>query len=85
MTHGCGRIIIPFVNAPANSNREHNEKASKANHAKGNATLLQANLPESGYESVDSKNLVKCTAIGLRPKDIIIKARRTRVIRATPA
>ena len=63
MTHGCGRIIIPFVNAPANSNREHNEKASKANHAKGNATRMQPNLPHGGYECVNGKNLAKCTSV----------------------
>ena len=63
MTHGCGRIIIPFVNAPANSNREHNEKASKANHAKGNATRMQPNLPHGGYECVNGKKLAKCTSV----------------------
>jgi hypothetical protein len=73
------------VDACADGNTERNENTNKANHAEGNTTRVDANLPQSGYESVNGKNLAKCTSMGLRPKDIIIKARRTRVIRATPA
>jgi hypothetical protein len=72
------------VNARADGNPESNENASEANHAKGNATRVQANLPQGGYESVDGKKLAECTSVGLSPKDALIKVRRTRVIRATP-
>jgi hypothetical protein len=72
------------VNARAGGNPERNEDASKADRAKGNATRLQANLPQGRYESVNGKRLAKCTSVGLRPKDISIKVRRTMVISATP-
>jgi hypothetical protein len=72
------------VNVRADGNPERNENANKANHAKGNATRLQANSPQGRYESVDGKKLAKCTSAGLRPKDIILKVRRTSVISATP-
>jgi len=72
------------VDACADGNTERNENTNKANHAKGNPTRVQANLPQGGYESVDGKKLAKCTSVGHRPKDIVIKVRRTRVIRATP-
>jgi hypothetical protein len=72
------------VAAGADGNPERNENASKANHAKGNATRLQPNSPQGRYESVDGKKLAKCTSVGLKPKDIVIKVRRTRVISATP-
>jgi hypothetical protein len=43
------------VAAGADGNPERNENASKANHAKGNATRLQPNSPQGRYESVDGK------------------------------
>jgi hypothetical protein len=61
------------VNAVADGNPERNENASKANHAKGNATRLKANSPQGRYESVDGKKLAKRTPVCIRSKDIIIK------------
>jgi hypothetical protein len=51
------------VNACAYGNPERNENANKANHAKSNATRLQANSPQGCYESVDGKKLAKCTSV----------------------
>jgi hypothetical protein len=45
------------VNARTDDNPEHNENASEADQAKGNATRFDANLPHSRYEGVDSKKL----------------------------
>ena len=73
-----------LVSARANGNQDRNGNANKANHAKSNATRLQANLPQGRYESVDGKKLAKCISMGLRPKEIVIKERRTTVISATP-
>ena len=52
---------------------------------KGDDTRVHANLPQGGYESVDGKKLAKCTSVGHKPKDIVIKVRRTRVIKAIPS
>jgi hypothetical protein len=46
------------VNARADGNPEHNENASEADQAKGNATRFQANLQHSRYEGVESEQLV---------------------------
>jgi len=43
------------VNACADSNPEHNENASEADQAKGNATGFEANLQHSRYEGVDGE------------------------------
>jgi hypothetical protein len=83
VTHGCRRFKI-LVNARADGNPERNENASKANHAKGDVTCVQANFPQGCYKSVDGKELAKRTLVGLSPRDIITKVRRTRVISATP-
>jgi len=83
VTHGC-RSFIVLVNARADGDPKRNENASKANHAKGNATRMQANSPQGRYESVDGKKLAKCTSMGLRPRNIVMNVRRTRVISATP-
>jgi hypothetical protein len=53
------------VDACADGNTERNENTNKANHAEGNTTRVEANLPQSGYESVNGKNLAKCTSMGL--------------------
>jgi hypothetical protein len=47
------------VNAFANANPEHNEKASEADQAKSNAARLQAYSPQSRYEGVDGEKLVR--------------------------
>jgi hypothetical protein len=52
------------VNSCADGNPEYDENASKANHAKGNATRLQANSPHSRYERVDSEKLESCILVG---------------------
>jgi hypothetical protein len=48
------------MNSCTDGNPEHNENASKADHAKGDPTRLQANSPHSCYECVDSEKLVRC-------------------------
>jgi hypothetical protein len=48
------------VNVRADGNPEHNENASEADQAKGNATRFEANLQHSRYEGVDSEKLVSC-------------------------
>ena len=60
------------MDACANGNPGSNENGNKADHAKSNATRLQANLPQGRYKSVDGKKLAKRTPVGFRPKDIII-------------
>ena len=69
--HRCRRIII-LVDACADGNTERNENTNKANHAKGNAARVQANLPQGRYESVDSKNLVKMHISGSRAKKTLL-------------
>ena len=54
------------MNARADGNPERNENASKANHAKGNATCVHANWPQDRHESVNGKKLAKCTPVGLK-------------------
>ena len=76
MTHGCRRFIIP-VNVRADGNPERNEDASKANHAQGNATRVQTNLPQSGHESVDGKKLSEMHIIGVsvRKTFVLVKVK----------
>jgi hypothetical protein len=71
------------VTAHGDCNPEGKENANKGNHAKCNATRrLQSNLPQGHYESMDGKELAKCTLVGLRPKDIVVE--RTMMINAIP-
>jgi hypothetical protein len=58
------------VNACADSNPEHNENASEADQAKGNATGFEANLQHSRYEGVDGEKLVSCISAGSHTQDI---------------
>jgi hypothetical protein len=46
-------------------------------HANCNPTRVQANLPQGRYESVNGKKQAKCTPTDLKPKNIVIKMRRT--------
>jgi hypothetical protein len=68
ITHGCRDFII-LVDPATDANPECNENTNEAYNAKSKATCFHSYPPQSCYERVDSKYLLRRVSIPVKLTD----------------